>query len=174
MNLKKKSTIFVMAGALSLPTFSMTLSADTTSETDTVSSATTATSTDTTTHTTTDSTSTVALLDRDNLTDGVYDFSVILWHSTKDQASMAASVIESAKLIVSGGTYRVVLSTQEMTTMGVTATLDALEIKQSDGTYVTATKSGTSFSFTLPSLDDYVEVKVEYLGHSQEARLKLG
>lgn len=170
MNLKKKSTMFAMAGVLSLSMFSMTVTAET-SDVDTVSSATANTTTDSTT---TDSSSTAALLDRNNLTDGVYDFNVTLWHATKDQASMAASVIKSAQLVVSNGIYRVVLYTQEMTAMGQTATLDQLAIKQSDGTYVNATKVDDKFTFTLPALDDYLDINVEYMGHSQAARLKLG
>ena len=171
MNLKKKSTMFAMTGVLSLSMFSMTVSAETTSGVDTVSSATANTTTDSTT---TDSSSTAALLDRHNLTDGLYDFNVTLWHATKDQASMAASVIKSAQLAVSNGVYRVILYTQEMSAMGVTATLDQLAIKQSDGSYVNATKADDKFMFTLPTLDDYLDVNVEYMGHSQAARLKLG
>lgn len=108
MNLKKKSTMFAMTGVLSLSMFSMTVSAETTSGVDTVSSATANTTTDSTT---TDSSSTAALLDRHNLTNGLYDFNVTLWHATKDQASMAASVIKSAQLAVSNGVYRVILYT---------------------------------------------------------------
>lgn len=169
MNFKNKSTMFAMVGVLSLSMCSMTVSAET--ATDVVSSATTTTTPDSSTS---DSSSTVALLDRNNLANGTYDFSVKLWNASKDQESMAGAVIKSAKLVVRNGSYIVRLTTQEMTAMGISATLDQLSIKQKDETFVDATKVEDVFVFTLPSLDDYIDVKVSYMGRTQEARLKLG
>lgn len=108
-----------------------------------------------------------------HLKDGTYDIEVALWHASKDQASMAASIIKSSQLIVHGTTRQLQITTQPMTMMGMTAELEKLEYETGHGTYATATQNDGVFSFDLPTTEMFINVKVHYMGHGQTARLKL-
>lgn len=126
-------------------------------------------------------------LDKDNLKDGKYYVYIYLWHATSNQASMGDPALNhEALLTVSNGVYSVDLSTHSMTVGTITACLQSLQIKQPDGSWLSAeitARENTGnqpsiFHFTLPSREEYVDVlidpKVEVMGKDPlPARLKI-
>lgn len=126
-------------------------------------------------------------LDKDHLADGKYYVSVNLWNASTDKASMGNPALNhTALLTVTNGVYQMEISTHTMTVGTITACLQTLQIKQTDGSYVyadiTARNNPDSqpsvFRFTLPSKDEYIgaliDPKVEVMGKDPlPARLKI-
>lgn len=126
-------------------------------------------------------------LDKNNLKNGKYTVYVDLWHATSNKASMGNPTMNhKALLTVKDGTYTMDISTHPMTVGTITACLQTLQIKQSDGSYkyaqITAKnnpgKQPSVFRFVLPSKDTYIPVlidpKVEVMGEDPlPARLKI-
>lgn len=126
-------------------------------------------------------------LDKDNLSDGKYYVYIYLWKATANQASMGDPALNhQALLTVKDGSYQVDLSTKTMTVGTITACLQSLQIKQSDGSYVYADITARNnpdnqpsiFQFTLPSKEEYIDVlidpKVEVMGKEPlPARLRI-
>lgn len=118
-------------------------------------------------------------LNKDKLSNGRYQVNIALWHATSDKESMGnGAIVPTALIDVKNGKYTMTVATQEMTISSITASLVTLQIKQEDGTYVDATKSGDNFKFVLPSTDEYIDVKmdpqVEIMGDGLlDARLKI-
>lgn len=126
-------------------------------------------------------------LDKDNLKDGKYYVHMYLWHATSNKASMGDPALNhEALLTVSDGSYQIDLSTRTMTVGTITACLQSLQIKQTDGSYVYADITERNnpngqpsiFHFTLPVKEEYVDVlidpKVEVMGKDPlPARLKI-
>ena len=121
-----------------------------------------------------------------DLKDGTYTVDVALWHSSKDQASMAASCLkDQATLDVKNGKKTMTIYTQPMTMAGITASLQEMQVKQSDGTLkdakvVEKSSEGnpTAFQFVVPNDDDYIDVEVnphiELMGNqAMSARIKV-
>ncbi len=127
------------------------------------------------------------VLDKDSLEDGKYSLYVDLWHATADRASMGNPAFNhEAMLTVKDGIYTMEISTRPMTVGTITACLQTLQIKQSDGSYVYAeitARNNTGgqpsiFKLRLPSKEEYIEVlidpKVEVMGEDPlPARLKI-
>lgn len=124
--------------------------------------------------------------DKNNLSDGTYTVGVKLWHSEKDQASMAASSLKpEAKVVVQNGTRTMYIYTQPMTMGNITASLQEMKVQMKDGSWKDAqvaskSKDGnpTSFKFTLPHTDEYINVQVnphvEMMGNRfLDARIKV-
>lgn len=103
-----------------------------------------------------------------NLDEGTYSVNVYLWHSSKDKPSMAEDALkEEAKIVVRNGEKRMYIYTKEMTMMGITASLQELEVADSGGKLTSAKVESrdsdgnpTSFSFILTHTDEYISVKV--------------
>ena len=103
-----------------------------------------------------------------NLDEGTYSVKVYLWHSSKDKPSMAEDALkEEAKIVVRNGENRMYIYTKEMKMMGITASLQELEVEDSGGRLTSAKAESkdsdgnpTSFSFILPHTDEYISVKV--------------
>ena len=121
----------------------------------------------------------------EGLADGVYTINVALWNATADQASMAnAALLDTAKLVVDNGEYRLYIYTQPMTFGTITASLQTLKYPDADGNYQLATVEAeedgnpTQFSFPIYSQDEYILVKVNpevaLMGNQDiDARIKL-
>lgn len=120
------------------------------------------------------------------LSDGEYTVGVQLWHSSKDQASMAASCLkDTADLSVKNGKATMTVHTQPMSMAGITASMQSMSVKQPDGKLVPANVAEkdangtpTAFSFEVPSDDEYIPVEVnpmlEMLGNEpMDARIKV-
>lgn len=118
--------------------------------------------------------------------DGTYSADVYLWHATNDTESMAASAVAKRAIIVAeNGNYVMHITTQPMTLGTITASLQEIKIQEADGNYTDAQVESkdsdgnpTGFYFTLPSLDEYLAVKVNphvaMMGNSDiDARLKV-
>lgn len=131
-------------------------------------------------------TSAPATANKDDLQDGTYTVNVALWHSEKDQASMAASSLKpEAKIVVQNGNATMYIYTQPMTMGSITASLQELKVQQPDGSYKDAQVASrssdgnpTSFKFALPSTDEYLPVQVnphvEMMGNQfLDARIKV-
>lgn len=125
-------------------------------------------------------------VNKDDLSDGTYTVGVKLWHSEKDQASMAASSLKpEAKIVVKNGDATMYIYTQPMTMGNITASLQEMKVQMKDGSWKDAqvaarSKDGdpTSFKFTLPSRDEYIAVQVnphvEMMGNRfLDARIKV-
>lgn len=125
-------------------------------------------------------------VNKDDLSDGTYTVGVKLWHSEKDQASMAASSLKpEAKIVVKNGNATMYIYTQPMTMGNITASLQEMKVQMKDGSWKdaqVAAKSSdgnpTSFKFTLPSTDEYIAVQVnphvEMMGNRfLDARIKV-
>ncbi len=126
-------------------------------------------------------------LDKDTLEDGKYSLYVDLWHATADRASMGNPAFNhEAMLTVKNGVYTMEISTRPMTVGNITACLQTLQIKQTDGSYIYAqitARNNTGgqpsiFKFRLPSREEYIETlidpKVEVMGDDPlPARLKI-
>lgn len=125
-------------------------------------------------------------VNKDDLSDGTYTVGVKLWHSEKDQASMAASSLKpEAKVVVKNGDATMYIYTQPMTMGNITASLQEMKVQMKDGSWKDAqvaarSKDGnpTSFKFTLPSRDEYIAVQVnphvEMMGNRfLDARIKV-
>lgn len=125
-------------------------------------------------------------VDKNNLSDGTYTVGVKLWHSEKDQASMAASSLKpEAKIVVTNGNPTMYIYTQPMTMGNITASLQEMKVQGKDGSWKDAqvaakSKDGnpTSFKFTLPHTDEYINVQVnphvEMMGNRfLDARIKV-
>lgn len=125
-------------------------------------------------------------VDKNNLSDGTYTVGVKLWHSEKDQASMAASSLKpEAKVVVTNGNPTMYIYTQPMTMGNITASLQEMKVQMKDGSWKDAqvaskSKDGnpTSFKFTLPHTDEYINVQVnphvEMMGNRfLDARIKV-
>lgn len=123
---------------------------------------------------------------KDDLSDGTYTVGVQLWHSEKDQASMAASSLKpEAKIVVTNGNPTMYIYTQPMTMGNITASLQEMKVQGKDGSWkdaqVAARSSDgnpTSFKFALPSTDEYINVQVnphvEMMGNRfLDARIKV-
>ena len=124
--------------------------------------------------------------DKNNLSDGTYTVGVKLWHSEKDQASMAASSLKpEAKIVVENGNATMYIYTQPMTMGNITASLQEMKVQMKDGSWKDASVSSTSkdgnptsFKFTLPHTDEYINVQVnphvEMMGNRfLDARIKV-
>lgn len=120
------------------------------------------------------------------LKDGNYTVNVQLWHASKDQASMAASCVkDTADVSVKNGKATMTVHTQPMSMAGITASMQTMSVKQSNGTMKAATvveKSSdgdpTAFRFDVPSYDEYIPVEVnpmiDIMGNKpMDARLKV-
>ena len=102
--------------------------------------------------------------------DGTYNVDVALWNATQDQASMAASAIDSkATVVVKDGVATMYLTTKEMTMGTIKAWLEELYIgsssddyKSNPATIVSKNADGkvTMWSFTLPNEDELFDVVV--------------
>lgn len=126
-------------------------------------------------------------LDKDNLADGKYYVYVYLWHATSDKASMGNPALNhKALLTVENGVYNLTMSAHPITVGTITACLQSIQIKQSDGSYQYATiteRKNTNnqpsvFSFNLPTKEEYTSVlidpKVAVMGTEPlPARLKI-
>lgn len=126
-------------------------------------------------------------LDKDHLSNGKYRVYVDLWNATSDAASMGNLALnKKALLTVKNGVYTMEISTRPMTVGTITACLQTLQIKQTNGKYkyakITARNNEGNqpsvFQFTLPSKNEYIDVlidpKVEVMGDDPlEARLKI-
>lgn len=102
------------------------------------------------------------------LKNGEYTVKIKLWHSTDDRESMAASAFyEDAKIVVSDNIMTMYVDTKSINISGLTASLQEMEVSDENGKYIYAyieekDSSGnpTKFSFTLPHMDEYLNVKV--------------
>ena len=126
-------------------------------------------------------------LDKDHLSNGKYRVYVDLWNATSNAASMGNLALnKKALLTVKNGVYTMEISTRPMTVGTITACLQTLQIKQTNGKYkyakITARNNEGNqpsvFQFTLPSKNEYIDVlidpKVEVMGDDPlEARLKI-
>lgn len=126
-------------------------------------------------------------LDKDHLSNGKYRVYVELWNATSNAASMGNLALnKKALLTVKNGVYTMEISTRPMTVGTITACLQTLQIKQTNGKYkyakITARNNEGNqpsvFQFTLPSKNEYIDVlidpKVEVMGDDPlEARLKI-
>lgn len=125
-------------------------------------------------------------LDKDNLPDGTYQVKVYLWHAQNDQASMAAqALLEDARIVVKDGVYTMYIYTQPMSIGAITASLQELQVAQADGSYLDGTVESrdedgnpTSFSFVMPSTEEYIQVKVNPMvaimgNQALDARIKV-
>ena len=122
-----------------------------------------------------------------DLADGTYTVDVALWHSSKDQASMAASCLkDKADLTVKNGKKTMTIHTQPMSMAGITASMQTMDVQQADGSYKAAKVvekdadgNPTAFTFTVPEDDDeYIDVEVnpmvEMMGNQpMSARIKV-
>lgn len=107
-------------------------------------------------------------LDKDHLADGTYQVSVYLWNATADKPSMAAtSMQKNAKIVVKDGVYRMYINTTSMTFGSITARLQDMYTYNQAGEKVAAqvetrneTGDPTSFSFVMPTKDEYIKVAV--------------
>lgn len=124
-------------------------------------------------------------IDINNLTDGIYEIPVALWHASQDKASMAAESFNgTARIVVKDGNITVYVYTKPMTFGSITASLQEMKIQQADGSWVNADIQQKSsdgnpvcFSFPLDRLSEYITVKVnphvEMMGNQDlDARLK--
>lgn len=126
-------------------------------------------------------------LDKDHLSNGKYRVYVELWNATSNAASMGNLALnKKALLTVKNGVYTMEISTRPMTVGTITACLQTLQIKQTNGKYkyakITARNNEGNqpsvFQFTLSSKNEYIDVlidpKVEVMGDDPlEARLKI-
>lgn len=102
------------------------------------------------------------------LADGVYEVEIALWHSEDDKESMAASAINpKATIKVVDGIKTMYIRCDEMSMMGIKASLQELKIADSSGDFTNAAVistdsqgNPTSFSFVLPHEGEYISVKV--------------
>lgn len=102
------------------------------------------------------------------MTDGTYEVSIALWHSEDDKESMAAeSVGKKATIVVENGVKTMHVTSDEMSMMGIKASLQELKIADANGNYTDAKVESrdsegnpTSFYFTLPHAEEYITVKV--------------
>ena len=107
-------------------------------------------------------------LDKDNLEDGIYEVSIQLWHATNNQASMAASSIETtARIVVKDGTMTMYIYTKPITFGTITASLQEMKVADANGDYSEAkvekkdaSGNPTCFSFVVPHTQEYIKVKV--------------
>lgn len=116
-------------------------------------------------------------------TSTTHELQVGLWHATKDEASMAGSVlVGTGKLIETNGTKTMVIDTTSMTFMQMTAYLERLDIKQEDGTFKSAEitnqdeeGNAIEFTFEVPKFSEYIDVQVFYMGKQTgtAARIKV-
>ena len=124
-------------------------------------------------------------IDIKNLTDGVYEIPVALWHATENRESMAAKSLNStARIVVKNGKKTVYIYTGPMTFGNITASLQEMKVQMSDGSWISAvveskSSSGdpTCFSFNIDEISEYINVKVnphvEIMGNQDlDARLK--
>lgn len=126
------------------------------------------------------------VLDKNNLPDGIYEVQAYLWNATSDRASMAAdSMKNTTRIVVSNGVATMYIYTQPMTLGTITASLQTLRVENGSGGFADAvvqTRSvdgnPTSFSFTLPHREEYINVKVNpmvaMMGNQElDARIKV-
>ncbi len=126
------------------------------------------------------------VLDKNNLQDGIYEVQAYLWNATSDRASMAAdSMKNTTRIVVSNGAATMYIYTQPMTLGTITASLQTLRVENGSGGFADAvvqTRSAdgnpTSFSFTLPHREEYINVKVNpmvaMMGNQElDARIKV-
>lgn len=126
------------------------------------------------------------VLDKNNLQDGIYEVQAYLWNATSDRPSMAAdSMKNTTRIVVSSGVATMYIYTQPMTLGTITASLQTLRVENGSGGFADAvvqTRSAdgnpTSFSFTLPHREEYINVKVNpmvaLMGNQElDARIKI-
>lgn len=124
-------------------------------------------------------------IDIKNLSDGVYEIPVALWHATENRESMAAKSLNgTARIVVKNGVKTVYIYTGPMTFGNITASLQEMKVQMTDGSWINAvveTKSSsgdpTCFLFEIDEISEYVNVKVnphvEMMGNTDlDARLK--
>lgn len=124
-------------------------------------------------------------IDIKNLSDGVYEIPVFLWHATENRESMAAKSLNgTARIVVKNGVKTIYIYTGPMTFGNITASLQEMKVQMADGSWVNAvveTKSSsgdpTCFSFKMDEISEYISVKVnphvEMMGNTYlDARLK--
>ncbi|MDO5521850.1 MAG: NEAT domain-containing protein [bacterium] len=100
---------------------------------------------------------------------GVFEVAVDLYKEASDSVSMAGDAVrKTARIQVVNGTATMYLYTKDLTMAGLTASFKELQIKQADGSYVTATVAkkdsngyNSLFTFKLPSYEEYIGVKVD-------------
>lgn len=107
-------------------------------------------------------------VDKNNLSDGIYEVPVWLWHATNNAPSMAAdSVNSTARIVVKGGKATMYIYTKQMTMGNITASLQEMKVEGNNGNYTSAKVESkdangnpTCFSFALPHKNEYIKVKV--------------
>lgn len=107
-------------------------------------------------------------VDKNNLSDGIYEVPVWLWHATNNATSMAAdSVNSTARIVVKGGKATMYIYTKQMTMGNITASLQEMKVEGNNGNYTSAKVESkdangnpTCFSFALPHKNEYIKVKV--------------
>ena len=100
--------------------------------------------------------------------DGTYKVNVKFLNASKDEASMANDALEEiAKIVIKNGVAKIYISTKPITMGTITASLQTLEYENLDGTYsyadITSRSSDgnpTGFTFTLPSYEETLNIKV--------------
>lgn len=107
-------------------------------------------------------------VDKNNLSDGIYEVPVWLWHATNNAPSMAAdSVNSTARIVVKGGKATMYIYTKQRTMGNITASLQEMKVEGNNGNYTSAKVESkdangnpTCFSFALPHKNEYIKVKV--------------
>lgn len=102
------------------------------------------------------------------MSDGIYEVNIALWHSEDNKESMAAdSVGKKAKIVVENGVKTMHITSGEMSMMGIKASLQELKVADKNGNYTDAKIESkdsegnpTGFYFTMPHTDKYITVKV--------------
>lgn len=102
------------------------------------------------------------------MTDGLYEVNIALWHSEDDKESMAADAIGTkATIEVKNGVKTMHITSGEMSMMGIKASLQELRIADENGNFTDAKVESkneegnpTGFYFTMPHTDEYITVKV--------------
>ena len=124
-------------------------------------------------------------LDPENLEDGTYAVSLALWHATNDTPSMAAAVLQDgADIVVEDGVSRMIIHTYITEIMGMPARLEGLrvfdggaemEVIRVEIESLAFNLSGDSFSFVLPSTEEFIDIEVTTMNGAmvQNARLRV-
>lgn len=123
----------------------------------------------------------VLAMSREENRSSSYELSLSLWHASKDEASVANNALTGGgKIVLEDGNFRMYVTTQELTMMGMVASILTLEVQMADGSYqeakieeVDVNGKPICFSFEVETIEEFYAVNVDLGFMKPSARIKV-